>query len=191
VSSEVVNLVAVTPAGEYEIESWNAEADTPDLLREFDGWDPDLRSLMGQAERVGRWALLDRDPLSRWTRGRLTLLGDAAHPMIPFFAQGAAQALEDATALAAFVDATPTIEHALELYGSHRSPRANSVLEVSRGRQSHHHLQDGEAQRRRDAEFAGTDSLAESAWLYAHDARKEALAAMRVNQAAPSGRRGE
>jgi salicylate hydroxylase len=69
-------------------------------MTEFDGWGEPVRQLIGCATSAKRWALYDRDPLARWTVGRVSLLGDAAHPMLPFFAQGAAQAIEDAFVLA-------------------------------------------------------------------------------------------
>ncbi|MDQ3611499.1 MAG: FAD-dependent monooxygenase, partial [Actinomycetota bacterium] len=95
-----VNLVAFAPAGDYTVESWSATATVDEFLAEFKGWDSRLQDLIRQADTPGRWALVDREPLERWSRGPLTLLGDAAHPMFPFFAQGAAQSIEDAAVLA-------------------------------------------------------------------------------------------
>src|SRR5205085_3177622 len=81
-------------------ESWSAPGD-PDLLRrEFAGWDPRIGSLLSQVQATFRWALYDREPLPTWSRGRLTLLGDAAHPMLPHLGQGANQSIEDGMALA-------------------------------------------------------------------------------------------
>jgi salicylate hydroxylase len=96
----LVNLVAIAPAGDYTVESWTATATVEEFLAEFDGWDSRLTSLIRAAGTPGRWALLDRVPLQRWGTGPVTLLGDAAHPMFPFFGQGAAQAIEDAACLA-------------------------------------------------------------------------------------------
>jgi salicylate hydroxylase len=70
------------------------------LRREFWGWDPRVGTLLSQVEKTFRWALYDREPLPAWTRGRLTLLGDAAHPMLPHLGQGANQSIEDGMALA-------------------------------------------------------------------------------------------
>ena len=73
----------------------------PDVLRrEFAGWDPRIESLLSQVQATFRWALYDREPLPTWTKGRLTLLGDAAHPMLPHLGQGANQSIEDGMALA-------------------------------------------------------------------------------------------
>lgn len=92
--------MAFAPAGDYTVESWTATATVQEFLAEFEGWDQRLTGLIRAAGTPGRWALLDRAPLTRWSEGRVTLLGDAAHPMFPFFAQGAAQSVEDAAVLA-------------------------------------------------------------------------------------------
>ena len=106
----LVNLVAFAPAGDYTLESWTATATAEEFLSEFAGWDPRLIRLIQAAGKLGRWALLDRAPLKRWGVGPVTLLGDAAHPMFPFFGQGAAQAIEDAASLAHYLAAAVTGE---------------------------------------------------------------------------------
>ena len=171
----LVNLVAFSPAGDFDVESWESRGRIEDLAAEFAGWDPRLEALVAAAGEVGRWALLDREPIDTWTSGRLALLGDAAHPMFPFFAQGAAQAVEDAAALAVcLAEPGMTVPEALAFYESVRGPRAARVQTASRGRQGHHHLPDGPEQRARDAAFATDDPLAHNAWLYAHDALQAA-----------------
>jgi salicylate hydroxylase len=97
---EMVNYVGFVPADEEMKESWSAAGDPEVLRSEFDGWDPRIGSLLKQVDQTFRWALYDREPLPTWTRGRLTLLGDAAHPMLPHLGQGANQAIEDGIALA-------------------------------------------------------------------------------------------
>ena len=99
-AGELINYVGFVPADKEMKESWSAPGD-PDLLRqEFAGWDPRIESLLQQVQTTFRWALYDREPLETWTRGRLTLLGDAAHPMLPHLGQGANQSIEDGMALA-------------------------------------------------------------------------------------------
>ena len=166
-----VNLVAFAPAGDYTTESWTATATVGELLAEFAGWDERLLALLRAAGTPGRWALLDRAPLTGWNRGTVTLLGDAAHPMFPFFGQGAAQAIEDAAALARFVskESEDPIA-ALRRYEAVRIPRTTCLLEASHARAHINHLADGPEQRARDAAFAGADPLEASAWIYAHDA---------------------
>jgi salicylate hydroxylase len=166
----LVNLVAFAPAGGYRTESWTATATVAEFLEEFKGWDDRLTSLIRAAGTPGRWALLDRAPLTRWTSGTVTLLGDAAHPMFPFFAQGAAQAIEDAATLAGCLAANPgDPAAALRRYEERRIPRTTRLQEVSRARAHVNHLPDGPEQRSRDASFKDTDALAASAWIYAHN----------------------
>jgi salicylate hydroxylase len=121
--------------------------------------------------------MYDRDPLERWTEGRITLLGDAAHAMLPFFAQGAAQAIEDAVVLAGCLQRADaaSVQHALLDYEAIRRPRTTQVQLMSRGREVRNHLPDGPEQQQRDIQFANGDPLRQSAWLYGHDAEGDLL----------------
>jgi salicylate hydroxylase len=175
-AGELVNLVAFAPAGDYTTESWTATAPIGELLAEFAGWDERLVSLIRAAGTPGRWALLDRAPLTRWSSGAVTLLGDAAHPMFPFFGQGAAQAIEDGAALARCLAADPADPAAaLRRYESLRIPRTTRLQQVSHARAHVNHLPDGPEQRARDASFKDTDPLVASGWIYAHDPEREPL----------------
>jgi salicylate hydroxylase len=175
-AGELVNLVAFAPAGDYTTESWTATAPIGELLAEFAGWDERLVSLIRAAGTPGRWALLDRAPLTRWSSGTVTLLGDAAHPMFPFFGQGAAQAIEDGAALARCLAADPADPAAaLRRYESLRIPRTTRLQQVSHARAHVNHLPDGPEQRARDASFKDTDPLVASGWIYAHDPEREPL----------------
>ncbi len=105
---EMVNYVGFVPADEEMKESWSAPGN-PDVLRaEFAGWDPRIGSVLAQVDTCFRWALYDREPLPTWTKGRLTLLGDAAHPMLPHLGQGANQSIEDGMALATILARSTT-----------------------------------------------------------------------------------
>jgi len=99
-AGKLINYVGFVPADEEMKESWSAPGDPDVLRREFAGWDPLIGSLLSQIQTTFRWALYDREPLPSWTKGRLTLLGDAAHPMLPHLGQGANQSIEDGMALA-------------------------------------------------------------------------------------------
>ena len=170
-----INIVAFAPAGDFTDESWSSTATVDELLAEFDGWDPRLIELLHHAGTPGRWALLDRAPLPRWSNGRVTLLGDAAHPMFPFFAQGAVQAIEDAAALAQCLASEPgNPEAALSVYEQVRLPRACRLQELSHERKLVNHLPDGPEQRKRDSELGTGDALRRSGWIYDYDAEAAA-----------------
>lgn len=167
---EQVNLVAFAPAGDYTVESWTATATVEEFLAEFCEWDPRLTALIRASGTPGRWALLDRAPLTRWSEGRATLLGDAAHPMFPFFAQGAAQAIEDAAVLArCLVDGIDDPAEALRRYERIRIDRTTRIQTVSHDRARLNHLPDGPEQRQRDAAFVQNDPLIANGWIYGYD----------------------
>jgi salicylate hydroxylase len=173
-AGEYVNLVAFAPADDYKVESWTATATVEEFLAEFDGWDDRLTGLIRAAGTPGRWALLDRAPLTRWSDGAATLLGDAAHPMFPFFAQGAAQAIEDAAVLAhTLADSIEDPAAALRRYESLRIPRTTRMQTVSHARAHINHLPDGPDQQARDAEYALEDPLLVNGWIYGYDPEAE------------------
>lgn len=170
-----LNVVAVVPEYEWAVESWHTPG-SPDVLRaEFSRWSPELTELLDAIEPpVHRWALFDRVPLATWTSGRVTLLGDACHPMLPFLAQGACQAIEDAAVLTrALIDDADDLPTALARYERLRRPRAAEIQRRAWENNIVYHLSDGERQEARDATFArlhGSDPLGAFDWLYGYDA---------------------
>jgi salicylate hydroxylase len=131
-AGKLVNYVGFVPADEEMKESWSAPGD-PDILRkEFAGWDPRIGSLLRQVRTTFRWALYDREPLPIWTRGRLTLLGDAAHPMLPHLGQGANQSIEDGMALATILARAHKEAGSAALHAYERL-RRERVAQVQRG----------------------------------------------------------
>jgi salicylate hydroxylase len=167
---ELINMVAVGPADDRDTESWTATATVEEFVAEYKGWDDRLTTLIKAARTPGRWALLIRQPLPRWTQGPVTLLGDAAHPMLPFLGQGAAQAFEDAAVLAAVLAADrDDPRRALHRYEAERIDRASRVQLGSHARADFNHLPDGPDQRVRDDELRTADPLAANAWLYSRD----------------------
>ena len=123
---QLVNVVAIAPAGNWRTELWMDEGEVSDLLREFETWDGRLRQLIVSATETKRWgALRPRTTGAVRPKGRITLLGDAAHAMLPFLAQGAAQATEDAAALADCLEPADehSVEEALQRYEDLRRPR--------------------------------------------------------------------
>jgi salicylate hydroxylase len=106
------------------------------LRREFEGWDPRIGAVLEQVDTCFRWALYDREPLPTWTRGRLTLLGDAAHPMLPHLGQGANQGIEDGMALATILAHADAAAVPASLLAYERL-RRERVAEVQLGARKH------------------------------------------------------
>jgi len=172
----MVNYVGFVPTDGEMKESWSAPGDPAVLRREFEGWDPRIGNVLQQVDKTFRWALYDREPLVTWTEGRLTLLGDAAHPMLPHLGQGANQSIEDGMALAtilAQVD-TSAVPAALLAYERLRRER---VAEVQLGaRQNGLRLDSAYADLDvRDAELAAHAEFRKH--LYAYDVVPDARAA--------------
>jgi salicylate hydroxylase len=94
-AGRAVNVVAIREADAWVAESWNVPSDREELLAGYPRWHPNVLNLFAKAENIFKWGLFDRDPMPTWSVGRITLLGDAAHPMLPFLSQGAAMAIED------------------------------------------------------------------------------------------------
>ena len=132
----MVNYVGFVPTDEEMKESWSAPGDPSTLRREFEGWDPRIGEVLARVDKTFRWALYDREPLPGWTRGRLTLLGDAAHPMLPHLGQGANQSIEDGMALAMILAEVDShgVPAALLAYERLRRER---VAEVQLGARKH------------------------------------------------------
>lgn len=128
----LANFVGVVERDDWQIESWTERGTKEDALRDFAGWHPTITDLLQNTDDLFRWALFDRPPLERWVNGRVALLGDAAHPMLPFMAQGAAMAIEDGWVLAGELARSVSTERALTRYQSIRIGRASRVQAGSR-----------------------------------------------------------
>ena len=175
---ELINVVCHYDDDSYRHESWVTECSRDEVLERYAGWHESLLRLFAGGDTWYKWALYDRDPIPRWTRGRVTLLGDAAHPMLPYLGQGACQALEDgavlATALAAEAADPPT---GLARYERTRRPRASQVVLTSRERGLSNHLTSRWAAWQRDLLIAwrrrvnrGDPEGRGAAWLADYDA---------------------
>jgi salicylate hydroxylase len=174
-NGRLVNFVAAIEQETWTRESWTDRGEVADALAAHDGWHPQVLGILGAVDKTFMWALFDRKPMARWSVGRVTLLGDACHAMLPFMAQGAAQAIEDGATLAACLShtAAPEVPEALRRYEALRLPRASRVQGLAEHNKTRFHLPDGPAQQARDAEMArGTTdwSLKAVAWLYGYDA---------------------
>jgi salicylate hydroxylase len=171
---DLVNFVAVIERDSWTRESWTDRGDKADVLEAYAGWHPQVRTIIDAVDETFIWALFDRTPLPRWSIGRVTLLGDACHAMLPFMAQGAGQSIEDGATLAACLErlGPGAVPAALRLYETLRLPRATRLQELSRLNKHRFHLPDGPEQEARDAELKrrGDRSIEALGWLYAHDA---------------------
>jgi salicylate hydroxylase len=176
--ARLLNFVGWTEHDTWNREDWTDRATIERALAAFTGWHEQVRRIIAAADTCFIWALFDRDPLPRWSAGRVTLLGDSCHPMYPFMGQGAAQAIEDGAALAACLSAAHDgdVAPALRRYEQMRLPRVSRVQALSRANKTRFHLPDGPEQQTRDAEWArlmreGPSNRAPDAlrWLYAHD----------------------
>jgi 2-polyprenyl-6-methoxyphenol hydroxylase-like FAD-dependent oxidoreductase len=127
-SGEVFNIFAGRVSEEWVDESWTAPSTNAELIAAYAGWNDTLLNLFMHAGDCFKWGIRDRDPLPAWVRGRIALLGDAAHPMMPTLAQGAAISIEDGYALARnLFEHSGNIEAGLAAYQSERAPRASAV----------------------------------------------------------------
>ncbi len=130
---ELINFIAVEERTEWGDEDWHQVGLVEDIRRAFKGWDPRIDVLLQACETCHFWGLFDRAPLKSWAQGRAVLLGDACHPMLPFMAQGAVMAIEDAFVLSREIMARPEhISEALKSYEVLRKPRAAMVQSISR-----------------------------------------------------------
>jgi salicylate hydroxylase len=129
--NELVNFVGVVERSDWAVESWTAAGTTEECLRDFANWNEDVHTLIRAIEVPYKWALMVREPLQQWGRGRVTLLGDACHPTLPFLAQGAAMAIEDGAMLARCLRETESPQDALRRYQDARVERTTRIVQGS------------------------------------------------------------
>jgi salicylate hydroxylase len=158
------NIFAGRVSEDWAEESWTVPSTTAALLDAYRGWNDALLGMLGQVERCFRWGIYDRDPLPRWTSGAVTLLGDAAHPMMPTLAQGAAITLEDAFALARNLAQYKEPRAGLAAYEAERHPRAGKVQLQAR------------QQFQNNRKVPAPPPLSRD-WIFAHDATKQPVTA--------------
>jgi salicylate hydroxylase len=126
---ELVSFTGIVEKQGWFRESWTETGSVAECLADFAGWHADIHALIRQLAQPLRWAMMVRDPLANWTRGRVTLLGDAAHPTLPFLAQGAAMAVEDGCIVARALQAHgDNVEAALRSYQATRIERCRKIV---------------------------------------------------------------
>ncbi len=139
---DYVNFVAVEERNDWRSESWREEGNIEELKRTFADWHPEVSELLNSAKSTFLWALNGRDELPAWHQGRVVLLGDACHPMLPFMAQGAAMAIEDAYVLSKYITQRP-LSDALIKYEEVRKPRATRIQKMSKANAGLYHMHGG------------------------------------------------
>jgi len=176
-AGRLLNYVGFVPTDTLTKESWSAPGDPAALARAFAGWDPLVEAIIAQVDTTFWWGLYDREPLPTWTRGRLTLLGDAAHPMLPHVGQGANQAIEDGIALATVLSQADrgTAPAALQVYESVRRERTARVQRSARVNGARYDAESGDLGVR-DRQLA--DQARDRAWIWECDAEADAAAAL-------------
>jgi 2-polyprenyl-6-methoxyphenol hydroxylase-like FAD-dependent oxidoreductase len=171
---DLLNVVAIREAKTWVEESWSIEGQPSDMIAAYPDAHHELRLLLERVPQCFKWGLFDRDPLARWTEGRVTMLGDAAHPMLPFLGQGAAMGFEDAYVLAReLARAGSDVRDALTAYECERRPRTAQVQFASRAQGESYHLHSPLARLRRRL---GTDRTEQQAvnllsknWIFDYD----------------------
>ncbi|KAJ5899613.1 Monooxygenase FAD-binding [Penicillium taxi] len=186
---ELYNVVLLHPDSKDAEESWTTKGSKQTMLDNYKGWDPKLQKLLNlvQDDEVLEWKLCLHLPLKTWIRGSVALIGDACHPMLPYVAQGAAQAVEDAAALAVLLSTITSkneIPRALQIYEQSRKQRAETVQASGSENRVTLHLPDGPEQVARDEQFKASatgnspDKWADrdtQTFLWGWDAEKAAL----------------
>lgn len=189
-SGKAVNIVAIHETDAWEAESWSTPSTREELCAAYAHWHPRVVELLSRTESVFKWGLFDRDPMEGWTVGRVTLLGDAAHPMLPFLSQGAAMAIEDGYVLARALAETPGgLADKLAAYEADRRPRTARVQLGARDRARSYHEPSWLGQKWRDLKHWWRAlrnphaSGLQADWIYAYDATTTPLGKSAVQAA--------
>jgi salicylate hydroxylase len=172
---ELLNYVGFVPTSTETIESWSAIGDRDELAASFAGWDSRVVELLDKVETCFWWGLYDRRPLAKWTNGRLLLLGDAAHAMLPHLGQGANQGIEDGAALAIFLEgrSADEVSGILPQFEKFRRERTDVVQAEARRNGLRYDSRSGSLEER-DKEIASSAIFRK--WLYDYDIEKAATA---------------
>jgi len=169
----LINVVAFVPSSIDMEETWYAPGDVKALASEYEGWDAPVQDIITALDQTFRWGIYDRSPLPYWSKGRVTLLGDAAHPMVPHFGQGAGQAIEDGFALAVLLEHARRneIPATLKAYQDLRLERTSRVQAASR-KAGRFYRSMGEDPSERAEKMR--EWMSAAAWILPYDAEKAA-----------------
>lgn len=158
---QLLNFVAFAERQSWTEEGWAIPSTVEELLEEFRDWTPWVTQFMSQvpAGSLFKWGLFDREPLAQWSQGRVTLLGDAAHPILPFLGHGAVLAIEDAVVLARTLKAADTVQEAYRRYECARRDRATFVMRESREAGKVFHAPDADSYKERTRGVAADEGI--------------------------------
>ena len=170
----LVNLVAVQEQRSWVDESWSHKDDPDNLRRAFASFGGAARDLLSDVREVGFWGLFRHPVAEKWHAGQAVLLGDAAHPTLPFMAQGANMALEDAYVLADCLQRAETLEGALTRYQSRRRDRVSKVVDTASGNAWRYHLRPpvswpAHMVMRAMSQWTPQKMVSQFDWIYRHD----------------------
>jgi len=172
-SGRLINMVAFVPTDTDSEESWSAPGDLKALAAAYAGWDKPVVDTINSLEETFRWGIYDRAPLPYWSTARVTLMGDAAHPMVPHVGQGAGQSIEDAITLAVLLEGSTAADVAarLKMYEALRLARTSRVQALARAAgklyRAEHENPSEKAERLREW-------MAQGKWVFEHDAEEAA-----------------
>ena len=176
---ELLNFVTAIERDDWRVESWSERGTVAECRRDFSRWHGDVQEIIGCIDIPYKWALLGREPLTRWSEGRVSLLGDACHPTLPFLAQGANMALEDGLILTRCLEAAADVPAALQRYDRARVERTARIVQGALDNVGRFHnpvLADpGPATEFLDREFAPDRVQQRYDWIWDYDARSVAI----------------
>jgi salicylate hydroxylase len=175
----LINMVAFVPTDTDSEESWSAPGDLKTLAAEYVGWDKPVQDTINALDETFRWGIYDRAPLPYWSNGRIALMGDAAHPMVPHVGQGAGQAIEDGFTLAVLLEGCTTSDVAdrLKLYETLRLERTRRVQALARTAGK---LYRAEHQNPSEKAERMSEWMAQGKWVFEHDAERAAADALSI-----------
>lgn len=177
---ELMNFVGTIERQDWQIESWRALGAPEECANDFRGWHDDVQAMILAAPALFKWALMGRDPMPRWSKDRITLLGDACHPTLPFLAQGAVMAIEDAVVLGrCLADASDNIAETLRRYERARIERTSRMVLGARDNTARFHnaelADEIGAQKYLEREWSREPIRDRYDWLYSYDATAVAV----------------
>ncbi|WP_198045871.1 FAD-dependent monooxygenase [Novosphingobium aquimarinum] len=181
---ELMNFTSVIERQDWKVESWSSAGSNAEYHADYPGWHEEVHTYIEAIPQPFKWALIARPPMQEWVNGRVALLGDACHPSLPFLAQGAGMALEDACILARAFDEFDTLDEALERYQRVRIPRATAAVNGAYANTERFHnplLADAtQAQRYVDEQWDPAKVVDRYEWLFKYDATSVPLDASAI-----------